>query len=303
MSVGFLSLGTAAAAAWGYLAYSELEKVRRHQVARRLKRQEQLPGWVSLGTRIRRLIQDGASIPLRIIIAFLALSLALMLHGNVVVAITAGVAGFALPMMLKNWVRAREYQKAGDQVMIYLSTVLMTYITDGNLSHAAEGAAARLADPLGGWLRERIALVMVRAGVSTGEELYKLGQERKMRPLMRLGAIIRRAEAGMPFQETLDSLEDLDQEIREDERLGRRQVLAAQQGQMAIQGGGALLLLFYLGLVVMGFERPLSSPFGILATTASLALYGVAYLIARATSASILGAKKPSRKRRGRAQA
>lgn len=231
-----------------------------------------------------------ASLPLRVGFGAVLGALTVALGGSVVLGAVVWYLGAQMPLAARRYFGELTRRGAARQTASYLSAVTMGYLVAGDLGRAAQEAAADFPAPLGTWLRAAVARVRTRqrseSGVRTfGEELWELGSGTGIRPLMRLGHILRRAEAGSSARETLQALEDLDREVRDDDRLRRERAVAARQGTITVQAGIVLLGLFYVLLSVSGDERLLTSTTVGLVLTALAAVFAVAAYTVTALSA------------------
>lgn len=265
--------------AWGYVVYEELEARRKGRLARRRERRPR-PAAAEV---VAGLLSGRASLPLRVALGTAVGLLALAAGASVVLAGVLGYLATTSPLTVRRYLAERRRLMAARQVPGYLSAVTMGYLTGGSLPRAAQEASADLPAPLGEWLRLCVARVRTRQGDTFGGELWRLGEGERIRPLMRLGHIVTRAEEGSAHDETVEALSDLDQEMQVDDRLRRERAIAARQGTLTVQAGSVLLGAFYVVLSLAGDGAILSrTALGMILTGAAALFVGLAYLVASA---------------------
>lgn len=278
MSPAFDVAAVVCGVAWSVVTYGELEEARKRRIAARLR--PAVRRRLNLTEIGSALLTGRARVPVRIAAGALVGLLALGFGANIVLALVLAFLGGSAPTSLRRYFAERRRHAAERQVASYLSAVTMAYMTGGSIPRAAQAAARTFPAPLGEWLRMGVARVVNRQGDTIGDELWTLGRVEGIRTLMRLGNIVRRAQDGSGYEETIEALQTLDREMHEDERQRRAHKVAAKQGVMSVQFGSVGLGLFYVMLSASGDGKILThETIGLVCTAAAAALVGMAYAI------------------------
>ena len=286
MTVGVPALmGTVAVSlAWGYVVYDEANAVLKARALRMSRK-------ASLRVRVvSRLVPDGEVgmvLPARLGLGVLLGVLTYLAGANLIAAVVAAVIG---AMVAQTYIRAREairQRRMMEQLPAFLSATLMGYLTEASLPRAVEKAAFSAPKPLGGLLRGAIASVRANAGgvrQTVGEVLWDVGTQVGIRPLQRLAHTLQQAEKGAAGAAVYRALEDIERELREDERLRRGRLLAARQSTLIVQVGAIGAGVLYVALALGGGGAIMRTEFGDVVTAASALLVGVSLLIASAAA-------------------
>ncbi len=272
------------AAAWGYVAFEEANAVLKARVVSGVQAR---PLRVRMRSRVTAALATGAPLPVRVAVgALLGLSVYL-LGANVVVALIAWVVGATALQTISRARAAIRHRRVVEQMPAFLSGVLMSYLTEGSLPRAVEKMAPDVPNPLGAVIRGAIAPVRANVGGmrrTVGEVLWDQALDHGIRSLQRLAHTLQQAEKGAASAAVYKALEDIEKELREDERLQRGRILASRQSTLIVQLGAVGAGAFYVALGLMGYGRIMRSGFGVLVTAVAAALVGVSLLIAYAAA-------------------
>lgn len=282
MSAGALTVAVVAAVslAWGYVAYDEVNAVLK---ARALRGRSAESLRVRLVARLVPGGETGVAMPVRAGVGALLGASVYLLGGNVVAALVAAIVGATA---VQTFVRAREalrQRRLVEQLPSFLSAVLMGYLTEASLPRAVEKAVADTPKPLGTVLRGVVASVRVNVGgtrQTVGELLWDIASENRIRALQRFAHTLQQAEKGAAGAAVYKALEDIERELREDERLRRGRLLATRQSTLIVQAGGLGTGVLYVALALSGDAAVMRTGFGILVTAVSALMVGVSLLVA-----------------------
>jgi Flp pilus assembly protein TadB len=279
--------GAFAAAAWGFVAFEETNAALRARALEGRSARMALKVRRSLVDAARAAVTERSPLALRLAVVALCGLLALVLGGNVVVVLAAAAVGATGLQTLARARAAARQRRLVERMPAFLSGVLMAYLTEGSLPRAVVKTAPETPDPLGGLIRGAVAAARANEGGArrtVGELLWDVATSQRVRALQRLAHTLRQAEKGAATDAVYAALEDIEKELREDERLRRGRVLASRQSTIIVQAGAVGAGVLYVALGLAGYASVMRSGFGVLVTAVAALLVGVSVLIAYAAA-------------------